>query len=49
MSQRPPLSDWEPSGWLEAGQATDKAWDALRDATPQAELRPAGAPKPRAK
>ena len=34
--------------WLEHASASDAQWDSLRDATPQAELKPRGAPRPRA-
>lgn len=48
LKQRPPLDEWEPCVWLAQGRVSDLRWNALRDATPQAELKPAGAPKPRA-
>ena len=48
VGARPPWAEWEPLRWLEHATATDAQWDAMRDATPQAELRPRGAPRPRA-
>jgi len=40
VSARPALDTWERSQWLEYDTATGRQWDALRDATPQAELPP---------
>ena len=48
VGARPPWHEWEECRWLENGQASDAQWDSLRDATPQAEPRPRGAPRPRA-
>lgn len=45
---RPPFALFEAAAWLERSQASDVEWDSLRDATPQAELKPPGAPRPRA-
>lgn len=40
VSERPPLSLWEPCDWLEFGEAGDgRRWAALKEATPQDEPR----------
>lgn len=38
VAQPPAFSAWEPCAWLEHGVASDRQWDALREATPQAEV-----------
>ena len=36
-SDRPAFEVWDPVGWLEAGQASERDWFALAEATPQPE------------
>ena len=48
VGERPAWDECEPLVWLEHASASDAQWDSLRDATPQAELKPRGAPRPRA-
>lgn len=36
-SARPKFESWEPLGWLESGEASEREWLALAQATPQPE------------
>lgn len=38
IAESPVFSAWELCGWLEHGVASERQWDALREATPQAEV-----------